>query len=125
MSHVLNVVLTVGFQDEDMAAGSSAFAAPLGVLAINRTLADEHGRTRGLARVDDSETHRYASGGSKVLEAEVWTAALNHVAPSTMIELVCRYPWSEPAGVWLGLQDQGDDCFRFATVEQWRERGWS
>lgn len=50
---------------------------------------------RGFRCVDDD------AGGTKCLEADVWTAALNMCALEDMVEIIQSITWSEPEALIL------------------------
>lgn len=60
-------------------------------------------------------------GGSKVLEAEAYAAALNYVVPQYVTEAMRAVSWEEPDNVQLLVNLQEDETWRFID---WQRDRW-
>ena len=96
MSHVTDVILTVGCGDSRVAECIAALDS------FTRTEA----RGGTLHKVDQH------AGGTKALQAEVYMGAFNYLPVGEFIALVKTLPWEYPEDIRLFMQEEQEYSFR-------------
>ncbi len=106
MSVVTNLVLSLSFED---ARGPASKIAD-----VNRFFESP---VRGLTSVDDPSLPRGWYGGSKMLEANLYVGAFNHLDLRRFIVHLRSIKWERAECVQLLVKEQEDERFRLINVE--------
>jgi hypothetical protein len=105
MSVVTNLVMSVSFEDargsgSKMSEVNSFFQSPI----------------KGLTSVDDPSLPRGWYGGSKMLEANLFVGAFNHLSLEQFTNHLRGIKWTRPECVQLFVMEQEDERFRLINI---------
>jgi hypothetical protein len=110
MSEVTNLVLSLGIFDAHGAEKYDEHGTKMA--EVNRFFEP----VQGLTDVDSSSLPRGWYGGSKMLEANLYVGAFNHLDLCRFITHLRSIKWEMPEQVQLFVKEQEDERFRLINV---------
>jgi hypothetical protein len=70
------------------------------------------GKVNGLKSIDSTTLPRRWYGGDKMMEANLYVGAFNHLDLPQFVEHLQRLPWRHPEIVQLFVMEENDERFR-------------
>ncbi len=103
MSHVTNLVLSIGVDDRCYGK----------INQVNQFFREIE---KGLISCDDPSLPRKWYGGTKMLETNLYIGAFNHLDIPALLGHLRSIAWESPSEVQLLIKDQNDERFRLINV---------